>query len=258
MTLRMGIDSGSTATKGALVDSSGNIVARHSQPTGVDVAATAEETRSALLSMADAQDSPIPTIATGYGRARIRFADRRVTEITCHAAGVHHQHPEVRTILDIGGQDAKAIRLEEDGSVADFAMNDRCAAGTGSFLDALARRLDWDLDAPPEAPPSASAVPDISQTCVVFAESEVIGLLAEGHTRQEVIAAVHRSIASRMTILVGQLLLAEPICFTGGVARIDGLRLALEEVLGCSVRVADDPQFTGALGAALLASPPST
>ena len=191
-------------------------------------------------------------MATGYGRHAIRFANTAVTEITCHARGVHHLAPDARTIIEIGGQDSKVICLEDGGHVRDFAMNDRCAAGTGRFLEMVATRLDMSWEKLAELGRQSKAPALISNMCVVFAETEIIGLLAEGKPLPDVVAGVQNAIATRVSALAGRFI-SPPVYFTGGVALQPGMARALEEVLACPVQVAPQPQYTGALGAALSA-----
>jgi predicted CoA-substrate-specific enzyme activase len=192
-------------------------------------------------------------VATGYGRNAVAFADTTITEITCHAKAVRTLVPDAATVIDIGGEDSKLIRLDSHGKVRDFAMNDRCAAGTGRFLEVVARRLETGLDALGEMASSSRAPASISRMCVVFAETEIIGLLA-GHTpAEDIIAGVQAAIASRVAGLAGRRA-DPPVVFTGGVARVSGMRAALESAFGQRVVVAPDPQLTGALGAALLAA----
>ncbi len=191
-------------------------------------------------------------VATGYGRNAIRFADTTITEITCHARGVHHLAPDARTVIEIGGQDSKVIALEDGGRVRDFAMNDRCAAGTGRFLEMVATRLDLDWDKLSALAQQSQKPALISNMCVVFAETEIIGLLADGKPLPDVVAGVQNAIATRVSALAGRFI-SPPVYFTGGVALQPGMGRALEEVLSCPVRVAPQPQFTGALGAAVLA-----
>lgn len=193
------------------------------------------------------------TVATGYARSSIRLAAETITEITCHARGVRHVHPQVRTVVEIGGQDSKLIRLDESGTVRDFAMNDRCAAGTGSFLEMLARKLNVSLDELGRLAAHSRAPAMISSTCAVFAETEIIGLLSGGATVPDIVAGALASIASRLTGMAGSRVDA-PVIFTGGVARIAGMERALSEALGQPVQIASDPQYTGALGAALFAA----
>jgi len=194
------------------------------------------------------------TIATGYGRASLPFADQAVTEITCHARGVRHVFPDVRTIVDIGGQDSKVIVLDERGAVADFMMNDRCAAGTGRFLEIVARILDLDVDQLGEVAARATRPAEITSMCAVFAESEVVGLLARGTRREDVLAGVHASIASRVASLASRMSVRPPAVFTGGVAKNAAMVKAVSRALSLELAVPPEPQVTGALGAALLAA----
>ena len=194
-------------------------------------------------------------VATGYGRNTVRFADTTITEITCHARGVHHVAPDARTIIEIGGQDSKVIHLEDGGRVRDFAMNDRCAAGTGRFLEMVASRLGVDWEKLAELSRDSKKPALISNMCVVFAETEIIGLLAEGTPVPDVVAGVQNAIATRVMALAGRSTVP-PVYFTGGVALQPGMTRALAEVLSCPLQVASQPQFTGALGAAILAGQP--
>ncbi len=192
-------------------------------------------------------------IATGYGRKLIRAAAETITEITCQGWGVRHRVPQARTVVDVGGQDSKLVRLNGDGSVADFVMNDRCAAGTGRFLEVVATRLGVTLGSLGELASKSSRPAIISSMCVVFAETEIIGLLASGVMPQDIAAGVQASIATRVAAMAGQNL-TEPIIFTGGVAMVPGMEAALQSSLAKPVTIAPDPQMTGALGAALLAA----
>jgi predicted CoA-substrate-specific enzyme activase len=192
-------------------------------------------------------------IATGYTRDRIHLADSTITEITCHACGVRRQVPDAMTVVEIGGQDSKLLRLDGNGTVRDFWMNDRCAAGTGRFLEVVASRLDARLQDLGELARRSRNPAAISSTCVVFAETEIIGLLASGVGRQDIVAGVQAAIAQRVAAMAGNSL-AAPIIFTGGVALVSGMREALESALSQAVRLAPDPQMTGALGAAILAA----
>jgi len=194
------------------------------------------------------------TIATGYGRASLPFATAAVTEITCHARGVRHYFPDARTIVDIGGQDSKVIVLDERGAVSDFAMNDRCAAGTGRFLELAARLLDLDLDQMGEVAAEASNPAAITSTCAVFAESEVVGLLSRGARREDVLAGIHASVAARIATLASRLGVRPPGVFTGGVAKNAAMAKALGAALSLDLAVPPEPQITGALGAALIAA----
>jgi predicted CoA-substrate-specific enzyme activase len=192
-------------------------------------------------------------VATGYGRNAVRFADTTITEITCHARGVFHLTPAARTIIEIGGQDSKCITLEDGGHVRDFSMNDRCAAGSGRFLEMVAARLGVDLPGLGDLSRTSRKPASISSMCVVFAETEIIGLLAEGMPAADIAAGVQSAIALRVAALAGRAV-TPPVCFTGGVALQAGMMRAMESAFGCTVQVPPLPQYTGALGAALLAA----
>ena len=249
--LLLGVDIGSTTAKAVLLDESGLALGSAMRPTGHDPRSAALRLREELLG--DRGGVECRAVATGYGRALVDYADRTVTEITCHARGVRHLHPDARSVLDIGGQDSKVIRLDEAGLVQDFVMNDRCAAGTGAFLDVIAARFGRtlpDLAALHELRPEPL---EVSSTCVVFAETEVVSLLSQGRKLEDVLAGVHRAIAKRAAATVKQLRAGEPLYFSGGVALNETLRLELEMVLEMPVRRSRHPQLTAAYGAALLA-----
>ena len=250
----LGIDSGSTTTKVVLTRGDGEVVARRVAATGDDCAATAESLRVEMLGAGAAGATAIRTAATGYGRRRIRGADLAVTEITCHAAGVQRLMPGVRCILDVGGQDSKAIRLDAAGRVEDFTMNDKCAAGTGRFLEVIAARFGLDVSALGVTFDESVRPVEIAATCAIFAETEVISLLSEGHSRESVLAGVHLALARRVAALAEQLRFDGPVAFSGGVALNRAMAVMLERALSLPVRVCPDPQFTAALGAALLAA----
>ena len=223
--------------------------------TGHDPARTGRRLFDEALAERGAEASSVAyTVATGYGRASLPFATQAVTEITCHARGVRHHFPGVRTIVDIGGQDSKVIVLDERGAVADFMMNDRCAAGTGRFLEIVARILDLDLDQLGEVARQATKPAEITSMCAVFAESEVVGLLARGTKREDVLAGVHASIASRVASLASRMKVGSPAVFTGGVAKNAAMVKAVGKALSLELAVPPEPQTTGALGAALLAA----
>ncbi len=192
-------------------------------------------------------------VATGYGRNSVKFADKTFTEILCHAAGAFYMNRDIRTIIDIGGQDSKVISLNSDGTIRDFAMNDKCAAGTGRFLEVIARALEIDLESFSTLSLMSENPAPISTTCTVFAESEVISLIAKGTTREDIIAGVHDSVASRLSSMVYRVGLTSPVMMTGGVARNSGLVKAIAIRLGIEIQVTDSAQINGALGAALLA-----
>lgn len=249
-----GIDAGSRSIKAVLYNTaSSQILASGLVDQGVEQERLATELFEKLLKEAGMDRSQIcGIVATGYGRNAIHFADTTITEITCHARGVHTQAPDARTIIEIGGQDSKVIGLEDGGRVRDFAMNDRCAAGTGRFLEMVSVRLNMNWEKLSELACSSTKPAIISNMCVVFAETEIIGLLADGKPLPDVVAGVQNSIASRVSALAGRLV-SPPVYFTGGVALQPGMLRALGEALACPVRAAERPQFTGALGAAVLA-----
>jgi (R)-2-hydroxyacyl-CoA dehydratese activating ATPase len=250
-----GIDAGSRAIKVVLFDTErAEIVAHGLAEQGVEQQRLAEDLFDRTLQQASLDRAGVSGIvATGYGRNAVRFADTAITEITCHARGVHHLVPEARLIIEIGGQDSKVIWLEEGGRVRDFAMNDRCAAGTGRFLEVLASRLGTDLATLSDLSRRSQRPAAISNTCVVFAETEIIGLLAEGVPPPDIAAGVQNAVAIRAGALVGRSI-ESPVVFTGGVALLSGMVQALEQALSCALQVAPMPQYTGALGAAILAA----
>jgi predicted CoA-substrate-specific enzyme activase len=250
-----GIDAGSRAIKVALFDAGlSEVVATDSCDQGVDQAARAEALLRRLLEQRGLTEADLGgVVATGYGRHAISLAKQAVTEITCHAVGVRFLHPEATALIDIGGQDSKFVQLAGDGRVLDFAMNDRCAAGTGRFLEVVSQRLEVPLERLGQCAARADRPAAISSMCVVFAESEIIGLLASGETVANIVAGVQQSIAARVAALAGRAR-NDALVFTGGVARIPGMRDALAQALGRTVTVAGAPCMTGAIGAALLAT----
>lgn len=249
-----GIDAGSRSIKAVLFDSGrSQCLASGLSDQGIEQEQLAERLYEKLLREAGVDRSQVAgIIATGYGRNAIRFANSTVTEITCHARGVHSLAPNARTIIEIGGQDSKVICMEENGRVRDFAMNDRCAAGTGRFLEMVASRLNMNWDELSDLARQSKTPALISNMCVVFAETEIIGLLAEGKPLPDVVAGVQNAIATRISALAGRTV-SPPVYFTGGVALQPSMARALEEALSCPIHVVQNPQFTGALGAALSA-----
>lgn len=250
-----GIDAGSRTIKVVLLDTQSlKVVASGAIDQGIEQDALALGLLEKLMRENGIQRGGVANVvATGYGRKLISVADGTITEITCQQWGVRHRIPEARTILDIGGQDSKLLRLNANGSVGDFVMNDRCAAGTGRFLEVLATRLGVRLASLGELASRSRKPAMISSMCVVFAESEIIGLLASGVMPEDIVAGVQTSIATRVAAMVGRNVTL-PIVFTGGVAMVPGMDTALGSALGKPVTVASDPQLTGALGAAILAS----
>jgi len=250
-----GIDAGSRAIKVALTDAATlEVVSTAVADQGVQQDRLATDLFHEAIEKAGVKrDTVKRVVATGYGRDALSMADTTITEITCHARGVHHSEPTARTVIDIGGQDSKVLRLGDGGAVRDFAMNDRCAAGTGRFLEVVADRLGVALDDLGTLASGSKCPAEISSMCVVFAETEIVGLLASGSCREDIAAGVQTSIAKRVTSMAGRRV-EEPVFFTGGVAMVPGMPDALAETLGRPVTVVKDPQMTGALGAAVLAA----
>lgn len=249
-----GIDAGSRAVKVVLLDAATRTpIAMESIDQSPRPGQCAEGFYRQLLAREGLGDGDVGcVVATGYARGTVASADTTITEITCHAAGVHHLAPEARTVIEIGGQDSKLLHLKPDGAVRDFAMNDRCAAGTGRFLELVSQRLDLPLSRLGALAARSVEPAIISSMCAIFAETEIIGLLASGRPGEDIIAGVQSAIASRIASMAGRNV-GTPVVFTGGVARVDGMDKALTNVLGQPVTVVPHAQFTGALGAALLA-----
>ncbi len=250
-----GIDAGSRTLKIVLVDADRMApVASAVVDQGIDQDRLARDLLERLLHEQCLRPENLrAVVATGYGRKLVRSADTAITEITCQARGVRHGVPDARTIVDIGGQDSKLVRMKEDGAVADFVMNDRCAAGTGRFLEMMAAQLGAPFSELESLVARSRAPAVISSMCVVFAESEIVGLLASGVLPEDIVTGVETAIATRIAAMTGGKL-TEPILFTGGVALVPGMGDALAAVLGRPVRIAPQPQLTCALGAALLAA----
>jgi predicted CoA-substrate-specific enzyme activase len=247
----VGIDIGSTATKAVVFD--GDVRGRAVVPTGWEPREAALcALRESLALAGIAEDRVGGIIGTGYGRISLDIFDRRVTEITCHARGAHHLHPATRTVIDIGGQDSKVIVLDGEGMVSDFIMNDKCAAGTGRFLQVMAGVLDETLDGLGTLAAGAEPV-ILSSMCTVFAESEIIGLLARGIEKERIAAGILDTIARRVEGLAGRVALREVVTFTGGTAKNPAICKVIAARLGVRLHVPEEPQFVGALGAALIA-----
>ncbi len=245
-----GIDIGSTMTKVAIMGD--GLVASVIGPTGPEHRRLAHRVMEEALTGARLQFTDLSYIvATGYGRINVPFADKQVTEITCHAKGLHSLLPTAKTVVDIGGQDSKGIKLK-NGKVAGFVMNDKCAAGTGRFLEVIAEALGVPLDALGELSLSAQKATTISNTCTVFAEQEVVSQLANGEPVENLIAGIHEAIATRIYAMVSKLKIEPDVAITGGGAKNIGLVRALEARFGCRVLVPPEPLLTGAIGAALV------
>jgi predicted CoA-substrate-specific enzyme activase len=249
-----GIDIGAATAKAVIIDN-GNIQYSHIIATGDNVKMAASEVVDATLAMARMGMNDLDYIvSTGYGRNAVTFANETSSEIICHAKGAYSVIPRTRVIIDIGGQDSKAIEVDQNGRVTGFVMNDKCAAGTGRFLEVIANVLKVKLEELGPVSLLSSRPCPITSTCTVFAESEIVSLRADGRSREDLIAGVHRAIAYRTKLLMKSAIrLQREVVFTGGVAKNVGVRKALAGELGVEILVPEKPQIIGALGAALLA-----
>jgi len=254
MAYAAGVDVGSTQTKAVIVNEERRIVARALTMTGANVIRAAEEAFAQALKQGDLREEEVEyVVGTGYGRYKVTFGNTQVTEISCHGRGAVHMFPATRTVVDMGGQDTKAIRVSPVGEIVDFCMNDKCAAGTGRFLGAASSALDIPLD---ELGPTAlrgERAVKISTTCTVFAESEVLSWLGKGKKIEDILLGVHQSIAGRSTALLRRVGLEQEITFTGGVAKNLAMIETLQRSLGSAVNVSEESHYMGALGAALFA-----
>jgi len=254
MAYAAGVDVGSTQTKAVLVDEHGRIVGRSLGMTGANVTRAAENAFAEALKAGDLREEEVEyVIGTGYGRYKVTFGNTQVTEISCHGRGSVHMFPNTRTVVDMGGQDTKAIRVSPRGEIVDFCMNDKCAAGTGRFLGAASAALSIPLDQLGGAALRGERPVKISTTCTVFAESEVLSWLGKGKRVEDILLGVHQSIAMRSVGLLRRVGIESEVTFTGGVARNIGMIAALEKRLGSKMNVSEDSHFMGALGAALFA-----
>jgi len=248
-----GIDIGSISTKAALL-SDGKLLGTRLIFTGYNAEAAGRTVFEELLNDLGLERSAVTrVISTGYGRNSVKFVDKAVTEITCHGMGAYYLDPGARSIIDIGGQDSKVIVIDGKGKVKNFAMNDKCAAGTGRFLEVMARALEVDLEVFGSLSLKAGSPSKISSLCTVFAESEVISLISRGEHRENIIAGIHESIASRVAAMANRVGVVSPVVMTGGVAKNTGVVKALEKKLGVPIRVSEYAQVNGAIGAAVLA-----
>jgi len=245
-----GVDIGSTMTKVVIMDE--EVLASIIGPTGAEHRRLAYRVMEEALERAKLSfDEVSYIVATGYGRINVPFADKQITEITCHAKGVSSLFPTVRVAIDIGGQDAKGIKIS-DGRVIDFVMNDKCAAGTGRFLEVIAETLGLKLEELGETSMKSKSKVNISSTCTVFAEQEVVSRIADGADIEDIVAGIHDSIASRVYRMAERLKIERDVVITGGVAKNIGVVKAMEDYLGFPVLVPEEPLLTGARGAASL------
>jgi len=248
-----GVDIGSLTAKAVILQDA-DILGYSIMPAGSDVTAVAERTLTAALGKAGlSREQLAAVVSTGYGRAKVPLASKSVTEITCDAKGAQHLFPETGMIIDIGGQDSKVISLDREGRVIDFVMNDKCAAGTGRFLEVMAQALEIELNelGPVSLKHKKSVV--ISSMCTVFAESEVVSLIAEGYAKEDILNGLHQAIASRVSAMAQSLRVEKVVALGGGVAKNVGVVRALEQNLRVKVKVPAEPQIIAALSAAICA-----
>lgn len=254
MKLYCGIDIGSSTTKAVLLDSNRKMVSKAVISTGYDVERSWEEAFRMVLEKGGAKPEDVNGIvSTGYGRSRVKFAKKNITEITCHAKGAFYLFPRTRTIIDIGAQDSKAISLDDNGRVIDFAMNDKCSAGTGRFLENMVRVLEIHLEEMGRIGANSKESVKITSTCTVFAESEVISLIHQGKNRESIISGLFEAIVLRIIPLAMRVGLKKQLTLTGGVAKNEGVVSAFKRLLGYEVNIPEDPQIVGAFGAGLMA-----
>lgn len=247
-----GIDLGSTMTKLVIIDSDENICARIIHHSGAEHRRLANKVMEEALEQSGLAIKNIDyVVATGYGRMVVPFADRQITELTCHTRGLFQYFPKVRLAIDIGGQDSKVLQIS-NGKLLDFTMNDKCAAGTGRFLEIIAGTLNLKIDDLGDLSLKSRQKVQISSTCTVFAQQEVIKRLSEGLPLEDIVAGIHNAIAGRVARMADGFVIEPDVLFTGGVAKNIGVVKALEKNLGCSVLVPAEPLLSGALGAALL------
>lgn len=249
----MGVDIGSASSKAVILTAARKMAGQAVVAVGTGSSGPARAVEQCLDAAGISDGELSYVVATGYGRINFPGADKQVSEITCHARGVFSQCPQARTIIDIGGQDSKVITLADNGTVTRFIMNDKCAAGTGRFLEVMARVFEVNVEDMASIAAHATEIVDVSSTCAVFAESEVISRLASGTKTSDIAAGVHQSIARRVAALATRVGIQPEMLITGGVAQNQGIVAALEAELQCNIKVVPFPQLTGALGAALTA-----
>ena len=249
-----GIDIGSLTAKTVILNHSQKILSgKVVQRQIVDEAAANESFEAAMQEAGVTRRDIAYTVSTGYGRGIPGFGDKDITEISCHGRGAHFLYPSVRTVIDIGGQDSKVILLNTAGNVVNFAMNDKCAAGTGRFLEVMASALGVPLSKMGEMALKSDNPQHVSSVCTVFAESEVISLVAKGNETVDILAGIHEAIARRMHGLVKTVGMKIPVLMSGGVAKNIGVVHSLGKALGVEIEVPEEPQIVGAIGAALYA-----
>lgn len=249
----IGLDVGSTTTKGVLIDSDKKLIASSLVPTGASASVSVKRVLDDLSTQAGCDLSDVPTIGTGYGRRQVELAQKTITEITCHSVGVHSLNPDIRLLIDVGGQDSKVIRIGSNGRPSDFELNDKCSAGTGRFLEVMARVLEISIDELGPLALKSNSPCTISSTCTVFAESEVIGRIGAGEAAEDIAAGVHLSMAGKISALSRRVGIVSPASVTGGVALNPAFRHYLSKQMDIELWLPEIPQLTGALGAAVMA-----
>jgi (R)-2-hydroxyacyl-CoA dehydratese activating ATPase len=249
-----GVDVGSTQTKAVILGENRSITSSALIPTGANVTLAAEKAFQICLDQANLKRKSISyVIGTGYGRYKVTFGDAQITEISCHARGAQFLFPKTRTVIDMGGQDTKGIKIDDSGNVLDFVMNDKCAAGTGRFLQAAAEVVGLPLDKIGEVALRAKNPVRLSSVCAVFVESDIMSYLAQNKTVEDILGGVHSAIAARTISLIRRVGVEQEVTFSGGVSRNPGMIHGLEEKLNCKLNVSEQSHFAGAIGAALFA-----
>ncbi|MFZ5351477.1 MAG: acyl-CoA dehydratase activase [Bacillota bacterium] len=250
----LGIDVGSVSTDAVLMDENSQVVCYSITKSGFDHKAAIEQAINEVCSKSGITRSQIKNVVgTGYGRRNVQGASKAVTEISCHAMGIHFLNPDIKTVIDIGGQDSKVIHVSDDGFVETFIMNDKCAAGTGRFLDVMAHAMGVELHKLGEISVKAKRTQRISSICTVFAESEVISKIAEGCQTDEIIAGIHQAIGERILSMASAIGIKKPVALTGGVAKNIGVEEIISKYTGEKLFIPEEPQIVGAIGAAIYA-----
>ncbi len=249
----LGVDIGSTASKAVIVKNGREIIAKEIINVGAGTSGPVRVTNDILNKSNLKLEEIVNIVVTGYGRKNYVFSKNQISELSCHTKGVYYIFPDVRTIIDIGGQDAKVIKVNKDGKICNFVMNDKCAAGTGRFLDVMAKILEVDIGDLGEIGILSENPCEISSTCTVFAESEVISRLSNNTSIKDIIGGINKSVAARVATLAKRNGVENTVVMTGGVAQNIGVIKSMEEELKTSIKTSSLAQFTGALGAALYA-----
>ncbi|EJO5346732.1 2-hydroxyglutaryl-CoA dehydratase [Clostridium botulinum] len=249
----MGLDIGSTTSKGVIMKDGKEIIASALVSVGTGTSGPLKLITELKEKSSLKENDIEKTVVTGYGRIQYKGADKQISELSCHAKGVAFLVPDARTIIDIGGQDAKAMKLNDKGKLINFIMNDKCAAGTGRFLDVMARVLETDVSKLGEISEKSTKEVSISSTCTVFAESEVISHLSANAKKEDIVAGIHTSVVRRVSTLAMRVGIEDQVVMVGGVAKNKGVVKAMEKELAHDIKVPELAQLTGALGAALYA-----